>query len=114
MLKKFKKNISIAMTAALIVAQLPVMTSFAADAVAIDENFNSLNAGNFPDGWTATSTGTNSVGAVEVESGNKAIDLNADTPGTEVSLKSPTFNYDKFTVTYKVKFDNASGELFYY
>ena len=101
-----KKYLSLLLSVCLLLLSLPAAAE-STDGINID--FNTLSEGAVPEGWSAVATSPDSVGAVEVEPGNMAMYLNEGSgSNNEVSLTSPTFNYDKFTVSYKVKFDNTS------
>ena len=75
----------------------------------IYENFDDLAAGQIPEGWTKSVSGEeNAVGAV-VEGGGMAAEIRAHTPNNGVLLESPTFDFDRFTLTYRVKFENVTA-----
>lgn len=117
-MKKKIRLMSIFTAAAMSVSALAInpvafAASSAEDAAAageIDENFEGVAVGEIPSGWykSVDADSTNSVGVVD-EAGNKVICLDASEVNKEVRLDTPVFDFDKFTVSYKIKFDSAAA-----
>ena len=81
----------------------------AAAAGEIDENFEGVNVGEIPDGWYSVAEGsTNSVGVIS-DGDNKVLCLDASEVNKEVRLDTPVFDFDKLTVSYKIKFDSVAA-----
>lgn len=108
-----------ALTAAAMIVSSVSMSSFASAAETaetaqvyasgeIDENFESVNVGEIPSGWykSVAAGSTNSVGVIQ-DGDNKVLCLDASQTNKEVRLDTPVFDFDKLTVSYKIKFDNV-------
>ena len=108
MKKELGRRLGMVLAALLLISLLPGGLSLAQEGE-IYENFDNLTAGQIPDGWTKSVKGEgNAVGAV-AEDGGMAMQIHAPTVGSEVLLKSPTFDFDRFTVQYRVKFENVTA-----
>lgn len=102
-----RKHIGILLALLMLLALLPAGPAAAVGG--IDETFDSLAAGEIPAGWGRNvADDKNAVGAV-VEGDGMAMRVDATgATNSGVTLLSPSFDFEQFTVSYRVKFDNTT------